>query len=665
MLSAKNCKITFQKASFQPKRNCVSTATVDAIFLGLKRMLTTGRIAQLAIVMTGLALPALAQETVIRCETVLEDNLIRHVCGQKTISSDFKVELPETIPPITTGNGADLNSASGLSLDPPELPPTRIVIAPKDLVAPTESVVSTAIIAPPASAVVPQAVIAQPLPEPFIVTPIVVAPVVNPPAATAIPTIPQEFVKTAVQRLTASKRMSKTDADAVAAFYEARQLQPLWIDKGQWNERALSVRAQLAAAAEDGMDPARYRSVSAFHSPGEAQWAAYATAEIQLTEAVLLYAREATIGRVAPRLVHPLLTSNLKVPTVDAIMTNLAESTDTGATLKSFQPPHTGYQNLRQKLAELRAEQPAASVEYFPDGPPLRVGMRDSRVPLIREKLGMGYDSTVVYDRLVSIKVAGLQKAAGLPITGAFTAQTRRVLTGEAPSAAEAEIVANMERWRWLPRELGQDHVAVNVPQLKLQLIRKGQAVHEARVIVGTGETQTPIFSDMIDHIVVNPSWYVPPGVLKKDPRYLDPIWAEARGYTLTKRGEHVTVRVPPSASNALGYVKFMFPNEHAVYLHDTPKRGLFGATNRTLSNGCVRVENPFQLAALMFESEGWTEQRFKKMIGSSERMMKLSKKLPVHLTYFTLTVEPDGTLAKHPDLYGHSARLRQLLGAS
>jgi L,D-transpeptidase YcbB len=124
-------------------------------------------------------------------------------------------------------------------------------------------------------------------------------------------------------------------------------------------------------------------------------------------------------------------------------------------------------------------------------------------------------------------------------------------------------------------------------------------------------------------------------------------------------------VRVPPSASNALGNVKFMFPNHHSVYLHDTPGRHLFNAGNRTLSNGCVRVENPLRMASVLFAEQGWTEERFRSVVGRGERHMRLPQKWPIHIGHFTLTVGPDGTLVKHADIYGHSARLRQLLGLS
>jgi L,D-transpeptidase YcbB len=426
------------------------------------------------------------------------------------------------------------------------------------------------------------------------------------------------------------------------------------------------VRALFAAAGADGLEPQRYRTVSAFIAVGEPQWPALAAAEARMTEAALLYAREAAIGRIRPSQVHPLITPRLDHADADDVLRRLSDAPDAAAALRSFHPPHPQYRLLREALAAARANRaPVAAGEPIPDGPPIRIGMRDPRVPLIRARLGMGYDADAIYDRAVSIRVAGLQRQNGLPVNGMFTPQTRRALVGEAPSADEAEIIANMEFWRWMPRDLGRDHIFVNTPAYEMRLQRAGEAIHRARVIVGKTETQTPFFSDEMDHIVMNPSWFIPPGILKREPKYLDPEYAAARGYEIRTRGTVTTVRVPPSSSNALGYVKFMFPNDHAVYLHDTPSRGLFNARVRTLSNGCVRVENPMKLAALLFEGEGYTEQRFRRMQGGPERRMNLQRKMPVHLGYFTMTIGPGGAIERHPDVYNHGLRLRRLLGLS
>jgi len=476
--------------------------------------------------------------------------------------------------------------------------------------------------------------------------------------------IPAEALRAALQRLKAGTRITDGEAGEALDFYANRGFEPLWVQGGQWNDAAKSLRARLALADEEGLDPARYRTVAAFHSGGKPFWPALAAAEAQLTETLILYAREASTGRVRPQQVHPLITPRQQKLSAQAVLTALADSSDPAGALQAFNPPHPDYAVLRLHLARAKANRPVPiSGDPIPEGPALRLGMRDPRVPLIRARLGLGYDTEAVYDRTVSVKVASLQRDAGLPANGVFTRQTRLAMLGEGPSTEETEILANMEFWRWMPRDLGPTHILVNVPAYGMTLNRNGGVIHAARVIVGKEQTQTPFFSDLVDHVVVNPSWYVPPGILKREPQYLDPAWAAAHGYEIRTQRGYTSVRMPPGASNALGYIKFMFPNEHSVYLHDTPKRTLFNAKNRALSNGCVRVENPFQLAALLMASEGWTEERLRSLIGRGERHMKLPAKMPIHLAYFTLTADASGDLQRHRDIYGHSQRLKQLMG--
>jgi L,D-transpeptidase YcbB len=590
---------------------------------------------------------AKAEESVVRCITETTADVSRRICTTVPVSGDVRVELPDIAPPVVTGPGKDLGFTIALP-QPPEavvVIPEREIIALRPAPAPALPQVSEQ---PPAPPVPPAA--ASPAPQP----------------QQAVGDMPAEVLRAALGRLKSGNRITAKETDEALAFYAARGFKPLWIEGTSWSARALELRGLFASAAEDGLDPDRYRTVAQFIPVGEPQWPALAAAEAQMTEAVLRYAREAAIGRVRPGLVHPLITPQLNHAGAADVLLELFEAQDVAGALRSFHPRHPQFRLLRDALAAARVNRaPVALAAPIPDGPPLRVGMRDPRVPLIRARLGLGFDSAPVYDRAVAVKVAGLQRANGLPVTGLFTPQTRRVMTGEAPSAEEAEIIANMEFWRWMPRELGADHIFVNTPAYTMQLRRDGAVALEARTIVGKVETQTPFFSDEMDHIVVNPSWWIPPGILEREPKYLDPAYASARGYEIRTRGNVTTVRVPPGSSNALGYVKFMFPNAHAVYLHDTPNRGLFNARVKTLSNGCVRVENPMRLAAELFHSQGFTEERFRRMQGGGERRMNLPKPIPVHLGYFTMTIGDNGMIQRHPDVYGHGQRLRQLLGLS
>jgi L,D-transpeptidase YcbB len=185
-------------------------------------------------------------------------------------------------------------------------------------------------------------------------------------------------------------------------------------------------------------------------------------------------------------------------------------------------------------------------------------------------------------------------------------------------------------------------------------------------VIVGKPQTQTPVFSDNFAHVIVNPSWFVPPSIMKNEflPRLAsDPSYAARRGFEVVRTRNGISVRQPPGERNALGYVKFIFPNRHSVYLHDTPNRNLFSAETRPFSHGCVRVEKPFALAEkLLSQSGGFSEAQLKGMVGRGERMIKLADKVGVHLNYFTLEVDESGALHHFRDLYGHDARLKSAL---
>ena len=208
----------------------------------------------------------------------------------------------------------------------------------------------------------------------------------------------------------------------------------------------------------------------------------------------------------------------------------------------------------------------------------------------------------------------------------------------------------------------------VNLPDFSLRLVEGGRTIHRARVIVGKAETQTPVFSHRMEHVVVNPSWHIPPSIMKNEilPGLArDPGYAARRGYEVVRRGNTISVRQPPGERNALGFIKFMFPNQHSVYLHDTPSRGLFSADRRAFSHGCVRVDQPFRLAEFVLGDQGYTEERLRRLIGSSERTIKLTRFLPVHLGYFTVFVDEDGQLQRREDLYGHDGRVKTALGLS
>jgi murein L,D-transpeptidase YcbB/YkuD len=413
---------------------------------------------------------------------------------------------------------------------------------------------------------------------------------------------------------------------AIAEFYAARAYLPLWLDAGEGDtarEAAASVTLRLHNASEDGLD------LRAFQIPGADNGIASIEDELAISEAVAAFAEQASGGRIDPQRISHLIGARPSLPdTGDVLARVAAAGARAGDVLADYNPPHYGYQLLKEKLAELRSQSSRASAS-----------------PELLASAGRDDESPA-----------------------AAASRRKRAMQSRVSAARlEAEVISNMERWRWLPRDLGDNRIEVNIPEFELAVVRDGEVTHRARVIVGKEKTPTPIFSNAMQFIIVNPYWNVPPSILNKEllPQAGgDPTAIAERGFQVTYRHGKLSVRQPPGAKNALGRIKFMFPNDYSVYLHDTPSRNLFAASHRAFSHGCMRVDQPFALAeAVLGPESGWSEARVRKLVGSSERYINLDKPLPIHIEYFTAYVDEDGQLKLRDDLYGYSARVRNALG--
>ncbi|WP_262028650.1 murein L,D-transpeptidase [Microvirga sp. Mcv34] len=524
---------------------------------------------------------------------------------------------------------------------------------------------------------------AIPLPEPAPVTiettNLKAAPTIDIPLPDATPVtalMQTDLVRMAMEGLLADDaamremRVSTKDREALQAYYAQAERPLVWARDGVWLPAALGVMERLKAADEDGLDPADYalpdRGLRKDANP--TQWA---QADLRLSLSVIRYARDARGARIDLARLSPMVTPKLALPAVDEVLGKVSSAGDAGGALEAYNPPHAGYRVLKDRLAKLRESHPSQPSVRLPRGPILRVGMKDPRVPLIRARFNLTKDANnqTVYDERVASAVAAFQKEKGLPDTGVLNAQTVAALSGPSVAQRQSDLIANMERWRWLPADLGQRHIMVNVPEFRLQMVEGRNTVYQTRVIVGKEQSQTPIFSENMKYLVVNPSWTIPPSIMKKEilPGLAnDPDYAAKRGYKVIRRGDRIMVQQPPGERNALGFLKFMFPNQHAVYLHDTPNRNLFSASKRAFSHGCVRVDKPFQLAEEIMGKEGkWTEEKLRGLIGKGERTVHLSNPLPVHLAYFTLAVDEKGELKRFEDLYGLDRKVKAALSLS
>ena len=424
---------------------------------------------------------------------------------------------------------------------------------------------------------------------------------------------------------------------AISVFYFERGYAPFWTNDEGFTPHARAAIARLGRAREDGLDLSAF-VIPAADSKGKTS-AQRAQADVMLSQAIIAYAVQASGGRIEPVAISPQITAKPDVAEPFKALSLVAAAGDPGAALEDFNPPQKAYRDLRDKLAQLRAD--STPVARIPKGPMLKVGMIDPRVPLIRARFGLDTlgegqaSGAQVYDAQVAAVVADFQRANGLPPSGLLTANTVQALSGGASSQQEAAVLANMEMWRWEPRDMGEERVEVNVPDFTLKVTQGDEVVHRARVIVGKPATPTAIFSNQIKYLLVNPAWNVPVSIIKKEmmPKLAqDPDYLTRAGFEVTEKNGVMTVRQPPGERNALGHILFMFPNEHSIYLHDTPSRGLFASERRAFSHGCVRVDEPMRLGELVMggAEAGWTQTRLRSLVGNVEHTIFLPHPLAI-----------------------------------
>jgi murein L,D-transpeptidase YcbB/YkuD len=520
---------------------------------------------------------------------------------------------------------------------------------------------------------------------------------------------------------------------ALLRFYETRGFQPAWFSyEGTVRPQAGQYLAALCEAREEGLSPERYHHSALDESLrqltlGGGAEDAWMGVELRLTASFLTHASHLLSGQVPSRLRWRAKPST--VADLAAVLEGALASGDLSGALRGLSPNHEGFTRLREALVRYRAIAAAGGWPLVPEGVPLERGMKDPRVAVLRERLrvtgdlppapeerqlypgapGVGVAALVgelvraameepapevprpstpedLYDEELEEAVKTFQRRHGLEADGKVGRETLRALRVPVEERI-AQLVVNLERWRWVPKELGTRHVRVNLPAFELEAVERGQTVLRMPVIIGAQDWRTPIFQDEVEYLVLNPEWHVPRGITQEEvlPKLQeDPGAAGRLGLTVLDRatGQPVDPATvdwsgleegelpyrfaqPAGDSNPLGRVKFMFPNRFSVYMHDTPNPELFAEAHRALSHGCIRVSEPVRLADFLLRGhDGWTEESLEAAMeaGGRSRRVDLPAPVPVYLLYWTAFVNEEGRVEFRPDIYQRDPEVRRAL---
>ena len=485
------------------------------------------------------------------------------------------------------------------------------------------------------------------------------------------------------------------NSSSLARFYQERQFQPAWSDGRQLFATAGELLSALPAAAGEGLDPHSYHLLvltdlsERFSSTPTPQVAA--ELDLLLSDAFISLSSHYLNGRIAPAQVD----REWHIPREQADPLRMLNQALTSGrihdSLQSLLPPDPAYAALRRAWQDLQLLAAVGGWPRLSFKPPLRPGASGPEVTALRQRLVVSGDLSAAegsgesFDSGLEDAVRRFQLRHGLKMDAIVGPQTLAALNVPASERAR-QLAVNLERWRWLPRFFGERHLRVNLPSFHLELIEKGERTLDMRVIVGRLVRPTPAFVGSMTYLVLNPYWEVPRNLAVLD--LLPQIQAD--GDYLGKNGIKVFtapggtllnpavidwqqlgpgtfpyhLRQDPGPKNALGRIKFMFPNRYSIYLHDTPTPKLFEREERSFSSGCIRIEKPFALAQLLLRgtplaSSGALEEVLQ---NTNNQTVLLPTPVPVYLLYFTAWVEADGTLNFRNDLYKRDHRLAAAL---
>lgn len=494
--------------------------------------------------------------------------------------------------------------------------------------------------------------------------------------------------------------------ELLTTYYERRGFEPVWTHSDRPRSRVDQLLTALQRSENQGLRPNDYRggeieSVlrtlrSRTDQESEVNLRRLTDLELLCTNAFLLYGSHLLEGRLNPNTITPSWSLDRRQSDLLSVLDEGLKSGSVRSALERLRPQQKEYDALVDALDRYRHIADNGGWDLLPEGSTLKQGVQGDHVKTLRERLQATRDlpsketGNDVFDETLKTAVLHFQERHGLDTDGVVGPSTRRALNVPVDRRVQ-QIKNNLERWRWLPQNLGTRYVLVNIAAFHLWVIENGEQVLEMRVVTGKPYRQTPVFSDQISYLVFSPYWHVPHSLatrdllptFKKDPsrvtkqnfQILQGWGAQARPLdpesidwsSLSANHFPYRLRQGPGPQNALGQVKFMFPNEHNVYLHDTPTRTHFSLSERSFSSGCIRLERPIDLAEyLLRETPNWSRQRIEQSVGQeSEVTAVLNQPVPVHLLYWTAWADTDGTVHFRNDVYQRDTEVESALDAS
>lgn len=487
-------------------------------------------------------------------------------------------------------------------------------------------------------------------------------------------------------------------------FYEKRVYVPAWFDRKKPAKNINELIKCIKNAAKEGLRPTDYhlsiisRILEDIKIRQKSQnpifYHQLIDLELLLTDAYLILGAHYLAGRINPQTIDSEWFANRRDADLAEVMQYAVQNYKIEDSLQKLLPPQAEYQRLKRALASYQQISRIGGWQSIPDGPELQKGDQSDRIVILRKRLRVSNDlrtdkslQSPIFTDDVEAALQRFQKRHGLDVNGVLDQQTLCALNKSVDERIE-QIEINMERWRWLPQDLGQRYIIVNIANYELDVFEDKKEVLTMSTIVGKSYRRTPVFSGLMTYLVLSPYWHVPPGIAKEDilpavkknvsylssknikifqgwgeeTKEIDPDtvdWSKVTADNFVYR-----FRQDPGPDNALGDVKFMFPNQFNIYLHDTPSKELFQKAERGFSSGCIRIQKPVELAEYVLKGDGnWTKDKIIAAIDKRvEQTVRLPEAIPVHILYWTAWVSADGQIHFRNDLYGRDKLLLKAL---